>query len=190
MINKNQNFSLLKMNELIKRNSIDDTNEDYKIFQFLNDFKAKKCLYCLQDDKEFLCQCKECGYFFCNNMHRKSSHIIIHLRQCKHRKIALPPYMVELQCEKCRNKDIFNLYFKNKVILCEECSEEEDFIKIIENKRINREILKFPEIPPLANRIDSYSESLFTKINNKINLLKNIGLPIVSLNYSKKKNIA
>ena len=188
MINKNHNFSLLKMNELIKRNSIDDTNEDYKIFQFLNDFKVKKCLYCLQDDKEFLCQCKECGYFFCNNMHRKSSHIIIHLRQCKHRKIALSPYEVELQCEKCRNKDIFNLYFKNKVILCKECAEEEeDFIKIIENKRINLEILKFPEIPPLANRIDSYSESLFTRINNKINLLKNIGLPIVSLNYSKKK---
>ena len=46
-----------------------------------------------------------------------------------------------------------------------------------------------PEIPPLTNRLDSYSESLIARINNKINEMKTINLPIVSLNYTKKKNI-
>ena len=176
------------MSELIKRNNINDSKEDYKIYQFLNDFKAKKCVYCFQDDVKFLCQCKVCGYYFCNNIHRKSSHIIIHLKQCKHKKIALSPFELELQCEECRNKDIFNLYFKDKKILCEEClDEQQNFTKIIENKKINTEILMCPDIPPVANRIDSYSESLIARINNKINELKKINLPIVSLNYTKKK---
>lgn len=35
--------------------------------------------------------------------------------------------------------------------------------------------------------IDSYTESLITRMNNKINLLKNLFLPTVSLNYTKKK---
>ena len=183
-----QKYFNLKMSELIKRNNIDDSKEDYKIYQFLNDFKAKKCVYCFQDDVKFLCQCKVCGYFFCNNIHRKSSHIIIHLKQCKHKKISLSPFELELQCEECRSKDIFSLYFKGKKYLCEEClGEENDFIKIIENKRINSEILMCPDIPPVANRIDSYSESLIAKINNKINELKKVSLPIVSLNYTKKK---
>ena len=176
------------MSELIKRNSIDNSIEDHKVFQFLKDFKAKKCLYCFQDYEKFICQCKVCNYYFCNNNHRKTSHIIIHLKQCKHRKISLFPFDIELQCEKCRNKDIFNLYFKGKTYLCNECLEEKNnFKKIIENKRINEEILILPEIPPLANRFDSYSESLITRMNNKINELKKIALPIVSLNYSKKK---
>ena len=42
------------MNELIKRNNINDSKEDYKIYKFLNDFKAKKCVYCFQDDVKFL----------------------------------------------------------------------------------------------------------------------------------------
>ena len=44
-----------------------------------------------------------------------------------------------------------------------------------------------PDLPPLANRIDSYSESLMAKMDNKILALKNFLLPIVSLNFTKKK---
>ena len=176
------------MNELIKRNKIDDSKDDHKILQFLNDFKAQKCLYCFEENKQFLGQCKDCGYYFCNNIHRKTSHIIIHLRQCKHKKIALTPFEEDIKCDKCKNKDIFNLYFKGKFILCEECLEDKvNFKKIIENKRINTKILICPDIPPVANRIDSYSESLISRINHKINILKKITLPTVSLNYTKKK---
>ena len=44
-----------------------------------------------------------------------------------------------------------------------------------------------PDLPPLANSIDSYSESLMAKMDNKILALKNFLLPIVSLNFTKKK---
>ena len=44
-----------------------------------------------------------------------------------------------------------------------------------------------PDIPPVANRFDSYSESLMAKIDNKILTLKSFGLPLISLNFTKKK---
>ena len=178
------------MSEPIIRNSINDSEVDIKIFNFLNDFKAVKCLYCFQSDPKFLCQCKNCDYYFCNNIHRRTSHIVLHLKQCQHSKISLSPFELELMCERCKNKDIFKLYFKDERILCEECLEllgSEDFMKIIENKKINEEILLSPEVPPLANRMDSYSESLIAKINRKIILLKSNDLFTVSLNYTKKK---
>ena len=105
-----------------------------------------------------------------------------------HGKISLYPFDFILECQECRNRDISNLYFKEKKILCEDCiGEDKNFAKIIENKKINEKILMSPEIPPLANRLDSYSESLIARINNKINEMKTINLPIVSLNYTKKK---
>ena len=76
----------------IKRNDINDSTDDHIVLQFLKDFKAVKCLYCFQEDKKFLCQCKNCGYYFCNNFHRKASHIFIHLKQCDHEKVALNPF--------------------------------------------------------------------------------------------------
>ena len=179
------------MSEEIIRNDINKSEEDFLVLQFLNDFKAQKCLYCFQSDKKFLCQCKECGYFFCNNIHRKTSHALIHLNRCKHKKIALDPFDLELICKECRNKDVFDLYFnKDNTILCEDCikkEDEKDFTKIIDNKKINDKILISPDIPPAANRFDSYSESLMAKMDNKILTLKNFFLPIVSLNFSKKK---
>ena len=103
----------------------------------------------------------------------------------------MAPFDLEMQCKECRNKDIFALCFnEDKTILCKDCIEEEDkknFIKIIENKKINDKILISPDLPPLANRIDSYSESLMAKIDNKILALKKFFLPIVSLNFTKKK---
>lgn len=179
------------MSELIiKRNNINDSKEEFKIYQFLKDFTAKKCLFCFQDDEKLLCQCKVCGYYFCNKFHLKSSHIIIHLRQCKHSKISLYPFEFDLKCDECTNKNIFNLYFKDKKILCEDCLEEQnDFEKIVDNNNINSKILKSigEKLGAILNKFDSYSESLFSKINDKIVELKRISLPIVSLNYTKKK---
>ena len=57
----------------------------------------------------------------------------------------------------------------------------------IRSLKINDKILISPDIPPAANRFDSYSESLMAKMDNKILTLKNFFLPIVSLNFSKKK---
>ena len=174
----------------IKRNSINDSESDEIILQYLADFKAKKCLFCFQSEPKFLCQCKECNYYFCNNFHRKTTHIILHLRNCSHKKISLSPFDMELKCKNCNMKDIFNLYFNEDIILCKECINEDDldeYTKIIENKQINNKILPCPDVPPLANRLDSYSESLITIINNKINFLKSHDLPSVSLNYTKKK---
>ena len=180
------------MSERIIRNDINDSKEDIIVLQYLKDFKAKKCLYCFQSDPKFLCQCKECDYYFCNNIHRKTSHAVLHLKQCKHKRISLSPFDSEIMCKSCRCKDIFKLYYKEGKILCEECLEginkNNNYLKIIENKKIIEEILISPEIPPLANRIDSYSESLITKINNKIILLKSYDPYTVSLNYTKKKN--
>lgn len=43
-------------------------------------------------------------------------------------------------------------------------------------------------VPPLANSIDSFTESLITRINNKIIDLMNLNLETVSLFYSSKKD--
>ena len=179
------------MSEKIIRNDINNSEKDSLVLLFLHDYKAQKCLFCFQSDKKFLCQCKECGYYFCNNIHRRTSHALRHLNRCKHKKIALYPFDLELQCEECRNKDIFALYFnEDKKILCTDCIKEKDeinFLRVIQNKKIADKILMSPDLPPLANSIDSYSESLMAKMDNKILALKNFLLPIVSLNFTKKK---
>ena len=146
------------MSELIIRNKLNDLVDDSVqsipiIIQFLKDFKAKVCLFCFQSDVKFLCQCKNCGYYFCNNNHRRTSHIVLHLKKCKHFKIALPPFDSELKCEECPNKDIFSLYFKGERILCENCWKIKDeifFEKIVEDKKINENILMSPGIPPMG----------------------------------------
>ena len=180
------------MNQEIKTNDINNSTDDNIILQYIKDFKAVKCLYCYQDDKKFLAQCKECGYYFCNNIHRKTSHIILHLKQCKHKKVALDPFNNELACEKCRAKDIFELSFKSNQYLCETCiaeNDEKDFKKIVEEKKINNEILMCPDVPPVANRFDSYSESFISRINNKILKLKEHNIEeVVNIKYTNKKN--
>jgi regulator of nonsense transcripts 1 len=180
------------MNGLIKFNDIKDSTDDKTVFKFLSDFKGvKKCLFCFQSNENYLCQCKECGYFFCNNIHRKSSHIIIHLNHCEHNKIAIKPFDTELKCTECDKKNIHALYYnKNnkQIILCDSCLDEEgDYSKIIENKKIDPEIVLNPDLPPLANREDSYSESLMQKIDNKIKALNTYQGWTVSLKYTKKK---
>ena len=85
------------MSEKIIRNDINNSEKDSLVLLFLHDYKAQKCLFCFQSDKKFLCQCKECGYYFCNNIHRRTSHALRHLNRFKHKKIALYPFDLELQ---------------------------------------------------------------------------------------------
>ena len=174
----------------IKTNDINNSTNDTIVLQYLKDFKAVKCLYCFQEDPKFLCQCKECNYYFCNNIHRKTSHIVIHLKQCEHKKVSVhPPFEDELLCENCRSKNIFELNFKGDKILCDSCleenEEEEGFQKIIAEKKINNEILKCPDVPPFDDKYDSYNESLIARINNKILKLRDI-TNVVSVNYKNK----
>ena len=181
------------MNDLIKFNDIKDSTDDKTVYKFLSDFKGvKKCLFCFQENENYLCQCKECGYYFCNNIHRKSSHIIIHLNHCNHNKILIKPFDTELKCAECDNKNIHQLYFnKNdkKIYRCDDCiNGDKNYSKIIDNKRISPEIVLYPDIPPVANREDSYSESLIQKIDNKIKALNTYIGWTVSIKYTKKKS--
>ena len=98
------------MNQDIQINDINNSTDDNIILQYIKDFKAIKCLYCFQDNPKFLAQCKECGFYFCNNIHRKTSHIILHLKQCKHKKVSLVPFTDELACEKWNIGSNFEYY--------------------------------------------------------------------------------
>ena len=79
--------------------------------------------------------------------------------------------------------------------MCDSCIEENEddegegeFKRIIEDKKIDNDILMCPDVPPLANRIDSYSESLIARINGKILRLKDLMVDTASVNYTNKKN--
>ena len=182
------------METKITKNGLNETKDDNIIYQYIQHFTAVKCLYCYLDDPKLLCQCKDCGYYFCNNKHRKTSHIIIHLKQCGHQKISLHPFESTLQCKNCPNKDIFKLYFDKENVLCDECmedlNEEENYERVFEEieKRINPQILNVPNVPPLANRQDSYSESLIRRLNEKILKMKNLeGIETANIKYPSKK---
>ena len=177
------------MTEDIKINDINDSNDDEMILKFLKTHKAKRCLDCHENNENYLCLCKNCGYYFCNNIHRKASHIVIHLRQCSHEKIYKTPFDSTIRCHNCNNQNIMELNFERTKlsILCNKCSENSNnFEKIIQNKKINEKILLSPEVPPLANREDNISESIITQLNNKIKLQKKINLPSVRTNYPTK----
>ena len=151
------------MSDLIKFNDIKDSTDDKIAYKFPADFKGvKKCIFCFIVDEKYLCQCKDCGIFFCNNIHRKTSHIIGHLNRCKHNTILIKPFETEIKCAKCDNKNIYQLFYnKNdkQIYLCDNCiNDKNNYSKIINNKRIDPEIVPSQDIPPLANREDSYSE--------------------------------
>jgi len=182
------------MKEDIIQNEINVSQNDEMILHFLKTFNSKKCLYCYQNNVNYLCLCKECGYYFCNNTFKKNTHIIHHLKQCHHDIISIEPFESVLQCNECKEKNIFNLLFfkqnRKLNILCENCCDDENdnYKKIVSNKKINNEILLCPDVPPLSNREDSYSESLINELNKKINSLLRYGInSVIRLNYSNKK---
>ena len=180
------------MTKDIKTNNLDKATNCQMIIQYLQHFTSNKCLFCHQSDEKFLLSCKDCGFYFCNNIHRKTSHIILHLNQCKHERICLSPFEQEIKCDNCTEKNIFNLKFwksKQKLsILCEKCAGNKDFYrKIIDNKKINEEILPIPE-EELPLRLDNdMMESTIQLLNNKINRLKDTHLPSVCLSFINKE---
>ena len=175
-------------------NDINETNNCEIILNYLHDYQGiKKCLVCQQNDENYLALCKECGYYFCNNMHRKRSHLLRHLNHNKHKIICLYPFTEELKCELCKENNIFSLKYSKhnqKVsILCNNCAGENNDYKriVIDKKKIDSEILKNPEIPPLANREDNILENFIFESNTKINFLSNAYLPPAKMRYPDKK---
>ena len=183
----------------VPKHDLSKTDRLDMILKFLPNYKTIKCLFCHEKNKKSLILCKNCGFYFCNNIHRKNSHIVLHLKQCNHDKISLYPFESELKCQICKDKNIFNLKFlcskKKLPILCENCIENKNgYKKIIENKIINKELLisqninedeleeELPAPPTL--REDFYLESIIALMNNKLKILININLPAVELNYS------
>ena len=89
---------------------INKTNNAEIILNFINDFKKiKKCLFCQHDNTECLAYCADCEYYFCNNFHKETSHIVRYLNQFKHKKISFFIFDEELKCNECRENNIFNL---------------------------------------------------------------------------------
>ena len=183
------------INNFIEKKDLNNTDRLDIILKFLPNYKFKKCLFCTERNKKSLIFCKNCGFYFCNNIHRKNSHIVLHLRQCKHEKISLYPFESEVKCNICKEKNIFDLKFlcskKKLSILCANCAEDKNgFRNIIENKIINEEILnnqkdEEKELPaPPSLREDFHLESIIALMNNKLKLLMDINLPAVNLNYS------
>ena len=182
------------MLESIVRNDVNDYRNDEMLLSSPKSFTSKKCLFCSEDVKRYLCLCKDCGFYFCNNLLGKKSHIYLHLKGCKHKNISLIPFETYVQCELCKEKNVFNLKFAKHNgkfrYLCEECSKnEKNYSRIVVNKKINNEILPRQKLPPLANREDNYTESLIIELNRKIILLLKVkNLPFVTMSYSTKEN--
>ena len=181
------------MSKVIKTNDLSNTFNFEMILQYLPYFNESKCLICFESDQSYLVRCKVCGYHFCNNIHRKTSHILIHLNRCHHERICLAPFELELRCDECKEKNIFDLKFWNSKkklsILCDKCVEKvvkkDCYKNIIGDKKINEEFLPSPNVPPL--RDDSNVESTISLINNKINNLKDISIPAVCLKFISKE---
>ena len=177
-------------------NLIKETSDLEIIANYLHDLQGFiRCLFCQEDNLTgHLALCKDCGYYFCNNLCKKKSHLLHHLSQCKHKKIEL--HTGELKCEDCGENDVFKLKYlkKNEItsILCNDCSDGKKNYKsiIIEKKKIDPTILQIRDIPPLANRDDDYLEIYINKLNSKIKALINNSLIPVSMSYSDKKKFS
>ena len=156
---------------------------------YLRKFTSKNCSICNESDEKSLAYCNDCRFYFCNNTYKGESHIVSHLKKCNHTQIdthLLPAY--KLKCKECGNKNIFELRFLKETenffsILCKKCSENKLLYKdIIQNNKVNTDILKDPMVPPVANM-----EFCITKINRDIKLLlkiEKVKIPPSSLCYS------
>ena len=160
---------------------------------YLQNFIKKSCCFCEELDECSLAHCHDCGFYFCNNTCKDESHIVSHLKQCRHSHISTDLFSKDvLKCESCGNNNIFELKFlkineNNYSFLCKKCSNFQIlYLNIIENNKVSTEILKDPMIPPVANfEVLIYQRNLDIK---KWLILKKFALPPSSINYSSKKN--
>ena len=152
----------------------------------------KSCCFCEELDESSLAHCHDCGFYFCNNTCKEESHLVSHLKKCKHSHISIDLFSKNiLKCKECGKNNIFELKFlktneNEYTFLCKECSKYQIlYYNIIENNKVSTEILKDPMIPPVAN-----FEALIYKINNDIKkwlILNKSGILPSSSNYSDKK---
>ena len=167
-------------------------NKNNPFIGYLQNYMKKKCCFCEELDESSLAHCHDCGFYFCNNTCKDQSHIVSHLKQCKHSHISTDLFSKDvLKCESCGNNNIFELKFlkieNGYSFLCKECSKFQIlYLNIIENNKVSTEILNDPMIPPVVD-----FEDLIYKVNIDIKKwlkLKNYFLPPSSINYSDKKS--
>ena len=164
---------------------------------FNRKYSDSKCIYCFIGREEILCKCNDCEFYFCNGISDNTnySHIIFHLTNVKHNSICLKPFNEELKCEKCKDNNVFDLFYNNnniKIILCKKCIEnetnKEEFFPIVENnKQISEKILPKPTRENEIKKLRNLDFDYFSKINMEIIKLKKIlnsmNLNSVTLSY-------
>ena len=158
------------------------------------DNSKKECFLCKESNPDCLAYCEDCKFYFCNNTYDGESHLVTHLKDCKHSHISTDNFSKsKMKCENCGNNNIFDLKFlriENVFSFwCENCSRNNIvFIKVIENSKVNIEILKDPKIPPNADfPLDKeYIRERNLKIKKYLKL-KNLEIPPSTLNYANKK---
>lgn len=170
----------------------DNKIKNNPFIDYLQNYNIKCCCFCKELDENSLALCNDCGFYFCNNTCKEESHLVSHLKQCKHFQIStdlFPKY--KLKCEVCDKNNIFDLKFlkinENEYsFLCKKCSEGKIlYSNVIENNKVSTEILKDPMVPPVAN-----FESLIIQMNIDIKKwlkLKRAGILPSSISYSHKK---
>lgn len=154
----------------------DDKDLEYKQRILLN---KTSCVFCEINKKEILIQCKECDKLFCNgkNAHSKS-HIIYHLQKSSHKVISLHPFEKIVECEKCQDTNIFNLYFlknsPNKIFCKKDIPKEEEnnvnaFIE--DNKQFCKGIVP---LPSKEEDIKKLKEATLIEMGRRENLIEDI----------------
>ena len=158
------------------------------------DSSKKECFHCHETNSDCLARCEDCKFYFCNNTYDSDSHLITHLKDCKHSHISTDNFgKNKMKCEQCGNNNIFELKFmkieNSYSFWCENCSYNHIvFMKVIDNNKVNTDILKDLKLPPNADfHLDRESiRERNKKINTFLNL-NNLGIPPASLSYSNKK---
>ena len=153
----------------------DDKKVEYKQRILLN---KSSCFFCEIDKKELLIQCKECEKLFCNGENIiPKSHIIYHLQKSNHKVISLYPFEKSIQCDKCTDNNIFNLYFSKYYnyfrIFCKKHipKEEEDYIipYIEENRRFSTNLI---QIPSQNEDIKKILDTTLIEIHRRENIIE------------------
>ena len=159
---------------------------------FLQNYNTMECFYCKESNEECLARCEDCGFFFCNNTFNGESHIISHLKQCKHSHISTQLVSKDkLKCQNCDDSNIFHLsiiFFENEYsFLCKRCSNNQ--IPLIDNNKVNTKILKDPMIPPKDNipDMEAFIIQVNTGIKNFIKVKAN-DISLSSINYSSARD--
>ena len=167
---------------------------------FYRQYSDTKCIYCFIEKEEILCKCKDCDFYFCNgiNDNTEKSHIIFHLTDINHKSICLKPFKEELKCEKCKENNVFDLFYNNNninIILCKKCLDDEknkeEFYPFVENNnQISEKLLSKPTNEIDLRKLKNLDFDYFKKINMQIIKLKklldsmhlkNVRLPYESL---------